>query len=82
MLIGEIAELEKNHRVHSAAELAEMERRLDELAVKRSSLAKGMILLNSRERPGVSAAAERIHPPVASEVPFPRSASQGCAFAR
>ncbi|MEZ6056092.1 MAG: hypothetical protein R3C01_05240 [Planctomycetaceae bacterium] len=37
----EIAELEKNHRVHSAAELAEMERRLDELAVKRSSLARG-----------------------------------------
>ena len=47
----EIAELEKNHRVHSAAELAALEQRLDELAVKRSSMAKAMILLQSVNDP-------------------------------
>ena len=43
----EIAELEQNHRVNSAAELADMERRLDVLTLKRSSLGKAMILLHS-----------------------------------
>jgi len=43
----EIAELEQNLCVNSAAELAVMERRLDALMVKRSSLAKAMILLGS-----------------------------------
>ncbi len=43
----EIAELEQNHRVNSAAELADMERRLDVLALKRNSLGKAMILLHS-----------------------------------
>lgn len=43
----EIAELEQHHRVNSAAELAALERRLDILAVKRSSLSKALILLHS-----------------------------------
>lgn len=40
----EIAELEQSHCVSSAVELAAIERRLDELSVKRISLAKAMIL--------------------------------------
>ena len=47
----EVAELEKNHRVNSAAELAAIERRLDVLGVKRSSLAKAMLLLHSVSDP-------------------------------
>lgn len=47
----EIAELEKNHRVNSAAQLAAMECRLNELAVRRGSLAKAMILLRSVDEP-------------------------------
>ncbi|MEI7699525.1 MAG: hypothetical protein WCK86_07010 [Planctomycetia bacterium] len=43
----EIADLEQNHRVNSAAELAAIEHQLDILAVKRSSLTKAMILLRS-----------------------------------
>ncbi len=47
----EIADLEQNHRVNSAAELAAVERRLDILAVQRSSLTKAMILLRSVNNP-------------------------------
>ena len=47
----EITELEQNHGVNSAAELAALERRLDVLAVKRSSLTKAMILLRSVNNP-------------------------------
>lgn len=43
----ELADLEQGHCVSSAAELAAIERRLDELSVKRSSLAKAMILWRS-----------------------------------
>lgn len=47
----EITELEQNHGVDSAAELAALERQLDVLAVKRSSLTKAMILLRSVKTP-------------------------------
>ena len=47
----EIADLEQNHRVNSAAELAAIERQLDILAVQRSSLTKAMILLRSVNNP-------------------------------
>jgi hypothetical protein len=47
----EIADLEQNHRVNSAAELAAIERQLDILAVKRSSLTKAMILRRSVNNP-------------------------------
>ena len=47
----EITELEQNHGVDSAAELAALERQLDVLAVKRSSLTKAMILLRSVKNP-------------------------------
>ena len=47
----EIVDLEQNHSVNSAAELAALERRLDLLAVKRSSLTKAMILLRSVNNP-------------------------------
>ena len=47
----EIAELQQNCRVHSAAEVAVVEGRLDELSVKRGSLAKAMILLQSVSDP-------------------------------
>ena len=47
----EMAELENNHLVNSAAELAAIERRLDVLGVKRSSLAKAMLLLHSVSDP-------------------------------
>ena len=47
----EIADLEKNHCVNSPAELAAIERRLDVLAVKRSSLAKALILQRSVSDP-------------------------------
>jgi hypothetical protein len=43
----EIRELQENARVRSAAELAALERRLDELSIKRGSLTKAMILLRS-----------------------------------
>ncbi len=39
--------MQENARVGSASELAAMERRLDELSIKRSSLAKALILLRS-----------------------------------
>ena len=39
--------MEQSHRVNSAAELAAMERTLDELSAKRSPLAKAMILLRN-----------------------------------
>lgn len=41
---SEVRELEQNHSICSAADLAALERRLDLLAVKRSSLAKARIL--------------------------------------
>lgn len=41
----EIAEMERSHRVNSAAELAAIEGTLDELSAKRNSLAKAKILL-------------------------------------
>lgn len=47
----EIADLEQNHCVSSAAELAAAESRLDLPAVKRSSLIKAMILLRSVNSP-------------------------------
>ena len=47
----EIVDLEQNHGVSSAAELAALERRLDALAVKRSLLAKAIILLRSVNNP-------------------------------
>ena len=43
----EIRELQDNARVRSASELAALERRLDELSIKRGSLTKAMILLRS-----------------------------------
>jgi hypothetical protein len=43
----EIRELQENARVSSASELAALERRLDELSIKSSSLTKAMILLRS-----------------------------------
>ena len=43
----EIHELQENARVSSASELAALERRLDELSIKRGSLTKAMILLRS-----------------------------------
>lgn len=43
----EIGDLEHNHCVNSAAELASLQRRLDLLEVKRTSLTKAMILLRS-----------------------------------
>jgi hypothetical protein len=47
----EISELEQNHSISSAAELAALERRLDLLAVKRSSLSKALILLRCVNNP-------------------------------
>lgn len=47
----EIRELEQNHSISSAAELAALERRLDLLAVKRSSLSKALILLRCVNNP-------------------------------
>lgn len=43
----EFGVLQENARVSSASELAALERRLDELSIKRSSLTKAMILLRS-----------------------------------
>ena len=47
----EIRELEQNHSISSAAELAALERRLDLLAVTRSSLSKALILLRCVNNP-------------------------------
>ncbi len=47
----EIGELEERQQVNSAAELAAIERRLDELTFKRGSLAKGLVLLRSVASP-------------------------------
>lgn len=47
----EIRELEQNHSISSAAELAALERRLDLPAVKRSSLSKVLILLRCVNNP-------------------------------
>ena len=48
---SEIRELEQNHSISSAADLAALERRLDLLAVKRSSLTKALILLRCVNNP-------------------------------
>lgn len=50
----EIAELEQDHLVCSVAEWADLERRLEELAVKRGSLAKAMRRLRSVSGPECS----------------------------
>jgi len=47
----EIRELEQNHSISSAAELAALERRLDLRAVTRSSLSKALILLRCVNNP-------------------------------
>jgi len=48
---SEICELTQNHSISSAADLAALERRLDRLAVKRSSLTKALILLRCVNNP-------------------------------
>ena len=48
---SEIRELEQNHSISSAADLAALERQLDFLAVKRSSLTKALILLRCVNNP-------------------------------
>ena len=51
---SEICELTQNHSISSAADLAALERRLDRLAVKRSSLTKALILLRCVNNPSFS----------------------------